>query len=146
VASYLGCSIALEKELLHSCFPSLDLVSKIYPLVYPVGAWEPLLPPPGPSDIESSSESDLTVCRSSSPRACDYSLIDSTSPDQNINRHMEYGYFVSPFGTVNPPHLRDLSDFELPSNEAILESMTTVSTSWEDLHHGLFFLPCWETF
>jgi hypothetical protein len=38
---------------------------------------------------------------------------------------MEYGQFTSPFGTVDP-HLRDFSDFELPSDEAILEAMTTV--------------------
>jgi hypothetical protein len=36
----------------HSCFPSRDLVSVIDPLVYPMGAWEPLLPPLGPSDLE----------------------------------------------------------------------------------------------
>jgi hypothetical protein len=58
---------------------------------------------------------------------------------------MEYGQFTSPFGTVDP-HLRNFSDFELPSNEAILEAMITVSISWEDLHRGLCFLPFWETF
>jgi hypothetical protein len=40
---------------------------------------------------------------------------------------MEYGQFTFPFGTVDPPHLRDFSYFEFPSDEAILESMTTVS-------------------
>jgi hypothetical protein len=128
-----------------SCFPSRDLESTIDPLVYPMGAWEPLLPPLGPSGLEYPSESDLVVCRSSSPRACDSSLIDSASPGQNLHRHMEYGQFTSPFGTVDP-RLRDFSDFELPSDEAILEAMTTVSIPWEDLHRGLCFLPFWETF
>jgi hypothetical protein len=146
VASYPQCSISHEKELVHSCFPSRDLVSVIDLLVYPMGAWYPLLPPLGPSDLESPSESDLTVCRSSSPRACDSSLIDSASPGQNLHRHMEYGQFVSPFGTVDPPHLRDFSYFELPLDEAILEAMTMVSTLWEDLHRGFCFLPFWETF
>ena len=59
---------------------------------------------------------------------------------------MEYGQFASPFGTVNPPCLTDLSDFEFPFYEAILEAMTMVSIPWEDLHHGLCFLPFWETF
>jgi hypothetical protein len=58
---------------------------------------------------------------------------------------MEYGQFTSQFGTVDP-HLCDFSDFELPSDEAILESMTTVSIPWEDLHRGLCFLPFCETF
>jgi hypothetical protein len=58
---------------------------------------------------------------------------------------MEYGQFTSPLGTVHP-RLRDLSDFELPSDEAILEAMTIVSILREDLHHGLCFLPFWETF
>jgi hypothetical protein len=146
VASYPQCSIASEKELVQSCFPSRDLVSTIDPVFYPMGAWEPLLPPLGLSDLESPFESDLTVCRSSSPRACDSSLIDSASPGQNLHHHMEYGQFTSPFGTVNPPRSCDFSDFEFPSDEAILEAMTMVSIPWEDLHHGLCFLPFWETF
>jgi hypothetical protein len=63
-----------------SCVPSRDLVSIIDPLVYPIGAWEPLFPPPGPSRLAYPSESDLVVSRSSSPRDHDYSLIDSASP------------------------------------------------------------------
>jgi hypothetical protein len=128
-----------------SCFPSRDLVSTIDPLVYPMGAWEPLFPPLGPSDLESPSDSDLVVCRSSSPCAHDSSLIDSANLGHNLHRHMEYGQFTSPFGTINP-RLHDFSYFELSSDEAILESMTTVSISWEDLHCGLCFLPFWETF
>jgi len=80
VASYPRCSIASEQEPLQSCFPSRDLESTIDPLVYPMGAWEPLLPSLCPSELEYPSESDLVVCRSSSPRACDSSLIDSASP------------------------------------------------------------------
>jgi hypothetical protein len=145
VASYPRCSIASEKEPMKSCFPSRDLVSTIDPLVYPMGAWEPLFPPLGPSDLEYPSEYVLIVCRSSSPRARDSSLIDSVSLGQNLYHHTEYGQFTSLFGTVDP-HLRDFSIFELPSNEAILEAMTTVSIPWEDLHRGLCFLPFWETF
>jgi hypothetical protein len=91
VASYPRCSIASEKEPMQSCFPSRYLVSTIDSLVYPMGAWEPLFPPLGPSRLEYPSESDLVVCRSSSPRACDSLLIESASPSQNIHFHMEYG-------------------------------------------------------
>jgi hypothetical protein len=80
VVSYPRCSIASEQEPVQSCFPSQDLQSTIDPLVYPMGALEPLLPPLGPSGLEYPSESDLAICRSSSPRACDSSLIDSASP------------------------------------------------------------------
>ena len=80
VASYPQCSISSEKEPMNSCYPSQDLVSTIDPLVYPMGAWEPLLPPLGPSGLEFPYESDLIVCRSSSPHACDSSLIESSSP------------------------------------------------------------------
>ena len=111
-----------------------------------MGAWESLLPPLSPSDLESPFESNLIVCRSSSPCACDYSLIDSASPGQNLHCHMKSGHFASPFGTIDPPHLCDFSDFKFPLDEAILESMTMVSILWEDLHHGLCFLPFWETF
>jgi hypothetical protein len=144
VASYPRCSISYEQEPVQSCFPSRDLESTIDPLVYPMGAWEPFLPPLGPSGLEYPFEYDLTVCRSSIPRACDSSLIDSASSSQSCHRHMEYGQFTSPFGTVEP-HLHDLSYFELPSAEAILEAMTTVSILSEDLHRGLCFLPFWET-
>jgi hypothetical protein len=105
-----------------SCFPSRELESAIDPLVYPMGAWEPLHPPFGPSGLEYPSESDLVVCRSSSPCACDSSLIDSVNPGQNLHHHMEYGQFTSPFGTVDP-HLCDFSNFEFPSDEAILKAM-----------------------
>ena len=125
---------------MQSCFPSRDLESTIDPLVYPMGAWEPLLPPLGPSGLEHPSKSDLAVSRSSNPRDHDSSLIDSASPGQSLHRHMEYGQFTSPFGTVDP-HLHDFSDFELPLDEAILEAMTTVSIPREDLHRGLCFLP-----
>jgi len=57
---------------------------------------------------------------------------------------MQYGHFTSPFGTVEP-RLCDIVDFEFPSDEAILEAMTTVSIPWEELHRGLCFLPFWET-
>jgi hypothetical protein len=128
-----------------SCWPSQDLFSTIDPLVYPMGTWEPLFPSLIPSGLEYPSESDLIVCRSSSPCACDSLLIDSASPSQNLHHHMEHGQFTSPFGTVDP-RLCDFLDFELPSDEAILEAMTTVSTSREDLHRGLCFLSFWETF
>jgi hypothetical protein len=110
-----------------------------------MGAWEPLFPPLGPSRLEYPSESNLIVCRSSSPRSCDSLLIDSASPGQNLHHHMEYGQFTSPFGIVDP-HLRDFLDFEFLSDEAILEAMTTVSIPREDLRRGLCFLPFWETF
>jgi hypothetical protein len=94
---------------------------------------------------ESPSESDIVVCRSLISYACDSLMIDSASPRHTLHRHMEYDHFTSPFGTVDP-HLHDLSDFELPSDEAILEAMTMVSIPWEDLHHGLCFIPFWENF
>jgi hypothetical protein len=131
---------------MQSCFPSRDLVLAIDPLVYPMEEWEPLLPPLGPSDLESLFESDLTVCRSSIPFACDSSLIDYASPGQNLHNHMEYDQFASPFGTIEPPHSCNFSDFEFPSDEAILEDMTTVLIPWEDLQNGLCFLHFWETF
>jgi hypothetical protein len=144
LSSMFNCSS--EKEPVQSCFPSRDMVSTIDHFFYPMGAWEPLLPPLGLSDLEFPFESDLIVCRSSSPCACDSSLIDSASPGQNLHRHMEYGQFTSPFGTVDPPRSCDFLDIEFPSDEAILEAMTMVSIPWEDLHRGLCFLPFWETF
>jgi hypothetical protein len=103
---------------MQSCFPSRDLVSTIDPLVYPMGHGSPCFPLLVQVDLEYPFESDLIVCISSSPHACDSSLIDSASPGQNLHHHMEYGQFTSPFGTVDP-RLCDFSDFELPSDEAM---------------------------
>jgi hypothetical protein len=99
-----------------------------------------LLPPLGPGDLESPSDSDLIVCRSSIPHSYDSSLIDFASPDQSIYHHMKYGKFTSPFGTVNP-HLHDFLDFEFPSDEFILEPVTMVSITWEELHMVCVFFP-----
>jgi hypothetical protein len=144
VASYPRCSISYEKEPVQSFFLSRDLKSTIDPLVFPMGAWERLLPPLGPNGLEYLSEFDLIVSRSSSPHDHDSLLIDFVSPSQNLHHHMEYGHFTSPIGTIDP-RLHDFSDFELPSDKAILEAMTTVSIPWEDLYRGLCFLPFWET-
>jgi hypothetical protein len=111
-----------------------------------MGALKPFLPPLGPSDIEFPFKFDLDVCRSSSPCACDSLLIDSSSPGQNLHRHMEYGHFSFPFGTIDLPRSHDLSDIEFHLDETILEAMTIDCIPWEELHHGLYFLPFWETF
>jgi hypothetical protein len=107
VASYPRCSIASEQEPVQSCFLYRDMVSIIHHSFYPMGAWEPLHPPLGPSDLDFPCESDLAIYRSSSPYSCDSLLIDSVGPSQNLHRHMEYGQFAFPFGTVDPPCLRD---------------------------------------
>jgi hypothetical protein len=80
VVSYPRFSISSEQEPVQSCFPYRDLESIIDPLVHPMGEWEPLIPPLGPSRLEYPFEYDLVVCRSSSPRARDSSLIDSVGP------------------------------------------------------------------
>jgi hypothetical protein len=90
-----------------SCFPSRDMVLEIDQCFYPMGAWDPFLPPLDLSDLDFPFESDLVVCISSRPYACDSSLIDSTSLGQNFHRHMEYGHFYLPFGTIDHPHSRD---------------------------------------
>jgi hypothetical protein len=104
-----------------------------------------LLPPLGSSGLESPFESDLFICRSSIPDACDSSLIEYSIPNQNPHRHMGYAQFTSPFVTVNPPHSCDFLDFELPLYEVIFEAMTRVYIPWEDSQHGLCFLPFCET-
>jgi hypothetical protein len=51
VASYPRCSITSWKEPLQSCLPSIDKVLATDHMVYPMGAWEPLLSPLGLSDF-----------------------------------------------------------------------------------------------
>jgi hypothetical protein len=80
VAFHPQCSIAYEKEHVKSCFHSRYMVSRIDHFCYLMEAWEPFLPPLGPSGLESPFESDLIVCRSSSPCSCDSTPIDSANP------------------------------------------------------------------
>jgi hypothetical protein len=51
----------MSRNLCNHVGISRDLVSAIDPLVYPMGACEPLLPPLGPSGLEYPSESDIVV-------------------------------------------------------------------------------------
>jgi hypothetical protein len=136
VESYPRCSIYSKKEPVKSCLPYREMVSEIDQFFYPTGVWELFLTPLGPSDLEFPCESELIVCRSSSPCACDSSLKKFVGLGQNLHCHMEYGQFASPFGMVDPPHSCDFSDFKFPLDEAILETMTTVYIPWEYLHCG----------
>jgi hypothetical protein len=71
VASYPRCSISPEKDPLQLCSPSRDKVSTIDQVFYLMGAWEPLLPPIGLSNLVFPLESDLVVCKTSSPGICE---------------------------------------------------------------------------
>jgi hypothetical protein len=70
VMPYPQCSIAYEKGSLQSCFPSQDRVSTIDHVVYPMGKGDLLLSPFVPSDLDFSLESDITICKTSSPGIC----------------------------------------------------------------------------
>jgi hypothetical protein len=88
-----------------------------------MGEIEILLSPIGLRDCEFPFESDLIVCRSSSPSSYDSLIIESANSDQNIHPHMEYGQSTSPIWVVNPPSSHDFLDVEFPSYEAILEAI-----------------------
>jgi hypothetical protein len=70
VVSYPRCSIASEKGYLQLCSPSRDKVSTIDQVLYPMGACKPFLSPLGLSNLVFPLESDLVVCKTSSPGIC----------------------------------------------------------------------------
>jgi hypothetical protein len=38
----------------------------------------------------------------------------------------------------------ELLDYEIPSNESIMEAMISLENSWDDMHHHIPFLPYLE--
>jgi hypothetical protein len=72
-------------------------------------------------------------------------MIDSASSGKNLHHYMEYDQFTLPTWVVNPPGSHDFLDVEFPSDEAILEAMSTDGIPWEYMHHKLFFLLKLET-
>jgi hypothetical protein len=61
-------------------------------------------------------------------------------PDQNLSLKEEDELFPEPIWAQNSSNSQDCLDTFLPSDEAIIEVMTSAENHWEDMHHRSYFL------
>jgi hypothetical protein len=61
--------------------------------------------------------------------------------DQTPSLTEEDDLFSEPIWAHNYSISQDFLDTILPSDEAIIEEITGVERSWEDMHHRSYFLP-----
>ena len=63
------------------------------------------------------------------------SIVDSAESIPAPLSPEEFDGDVAPAWTLSSSSTQDLLDTTLPSEEAILEAMTGIDRSWDDLHH-----------
>ena len=70
-----------------------------------------------------------------------YSLVQQTSATPDPTPAQELDPIPEPIWAQGSLAITDLLDLVLPSDEAVIEAMTSPDKPWEDLHHRSFFLP-----
>jgi hypothetical protein len=70
-----------------------------------------------------------------------YSLVQQASTNPDLTPTQELDPLLEPIWAQGSLTDTDLLDLVLPSDEAIIEAMTSPDKPWEDLHHRSYFLP-----
>jgi hypothetical protein len=70
-----------------------------------------------------------------------YSLVQQTSANPDPTPAHELDPLPEPIWAQDSLATTDSLDIVLPSNEAVIEAMTSPDRPWEDLHHRSYFLP-----
>jgi hypothetical protein len=70
-----------------------------------------------------------------------YSLVQQTSATPDPTPAQELDPLLEPIWAQSSLATTDSLDFILPSDEAVIEAMTSPDRPWEDLHHRSYFLP-----
>jgi hypothetical protein len=70
-----------------------------------------------------------------------YSLVQQTSAHTNPAPAQEFDPLLEPIWAQGSLAHTNSLDLVFPSDEAIIEAMTTPDKPWEDLHHRSYFLP-----
>jgi hypothetical protein len=60
--------------------------------------------------------------------------------DQNLQQDVGHDHNNFPIWVVNPPNSHDFLDIEWPLDEVILEVMSMVNKTREDMHRQSFFI------
>jgi hypothetical protein len=70
-----------------------------------------------------------------------YSLVQQTSTTPNMTPAQELDPLREPIWAQGSLSNIDSLDLVLPSDEAVIEAMTSLDKPWDDLHHKSYFLP-----
>jgi hypothetical protein len=70
-----------------------------------------------------------------------YSLVQQASTNTNPTHAQELDPLLEPIWAQGSLANIDSLDLVLPSDEAVIEAMTSPNKPWEDLHHRSYFLP-----
>jgi hypothetical protein len=70
-----------------------------------------------------------------------YSLVQQASTNTDPTPAQEFDPLLEPIWAQGSLADTDSLDLVLPSDEAIIEAMTSLDKPWEDLHHRSYFLP-----
>ena len=69
-----------------------------------------------------------------------YSLVQQDSANPDPTPAQELDPFLEPIWAQGSLTNVDSLDLVLPSDEAVIEAMTSLDKPWEDLHHRSYFL------
>jgi hypothetical protein len=70
-----------------------------------------------------------------------YSLVQQASTNTDPTPAQELDPLLEPIWAQGSLTNTDSLDLVLPSDEAVIEAMTSLNKPWEDLHHISYFLP-----
>jgi hypothetical protein len=70
-----------------------------------------------------------------------YSLLQQASSNPDSTPAQELDPFLEPIWAQCSLSNVDLLDLVLPSDEIVIEAMTSLEKPWEDIHHRSYFLP-----
>jgi hypothetical protein len=70
-----------------------------------------------------------------------YSLVQQASANPDPTPAQELDPLLEPIWAQGSLANIDSLDLVLPSDEAVIEAMTSPDKPWEDLHHRSYFLP-----
>ena len=70
-----------------------------------------------------------------------YSLVQQASSNPDLTPTQELDPPLEPVWAQGSLASTDSLDLVLPSDEAVIEAMTSLDKPWDDLHHRSYFLP-----
>jgi hypothetical protein len=70
-----------------------------------------------------------------------YSLVQQASASTNTTPPQELNPPLEPIWAQGSLTVTDSLDLVLPSDEAVIDAMTSLDKPWDDLHHRSYFLP-----
>jgi hypothetical protein len=97
-----------------------------------------ILPSPS-ATMDETGHSGMSMPLSATEVAC--SVVQQASANPDLTPAQELDPLLEPIWAHGSLANVDLLDLVLPSDEAVIEAMTSLDKPWEDIHHRSYFLP-----